>query len=226
MKTKNKLIKLLVFLVFGLAIKNLTFAQTINIQAGISTSKINWISNSRVRNLYTSFDEPIKSYTILVGIDYLDKRYVNLSSNFGIIRKGGKDVTKIYDQNGIYTGENYTKEAKLDYLSINTSFEFKYPIASSIYPFIGIGSRLDFLINHSDDFNDFKDYDKLKNIIPGILLGGGMKYEFDNFNIGLRSDYYIDLIKVANWQTSHPFLKGGEVTMKTLTINLIFGVTI
>ncbi|WP_442267602.1 outer membrane beta-barrel protein [Tenacibaculum sp. ZS6-P6] len=198
----------------------ITHGQTLKIQGGTSISKLNWkLSGINDNSFYT---QTLIGYSIFVGLDYFDKQYFNLSSNIGMIRKGGKDEIQLTNQFGEFTGQIVTEKPSLDYLSINTTIDFKYKIKENISPFISFGPRFDYLINSSTHFESLKDINELKRTSLGLIFGGGLKYDTSNFQLGLRADYYLDFTKVANWETENT-TNGREVTIDTFTINLTIG---
>jgi hypothetical protein len=207
-------------LLIGLTIAVLLNAQTINIQGGTSFSKLDW--ELKGINVDPFLTETLIGYSFFAGLDYLDKQYFNLSSNIGMIRKGGKGEVELTNINGDLTDETVTVKPNLDYFSINTTFDLKYRIKEAVSPFISIGPRLDYLVSSSKMFDDLKDMDELNNVAIGLILGGGLKYDYSNLQFGLRADYYIDFTKVADWKIEETNTEG-EVTVNTFTINLTIG---
>lgn len=209
-----------VLLLIGLTMVILSYGQTIKIQAGTSISKLDWqLKGVTIGSIY---DETLIGYSIFAGVDYLDKRYFNLSSNIGMIRKGGKDEFALMDQNGVLTGQTITEKATLDYLSINTMIDLKYRIKEIVLPFISIGPRFDYLVSSSKHFDSLKEIDELKRISIGLILGAGLKFDISNLQFGLRADYYLDFTKVADWTIENSEISG-KVTVNTFTINLTIG---
>ena len=207
-------------LVIGLIIAILTNGQTIKIQGGTSISKLDW--ELKGINVDPFYKETLIGYSFFAGMDYFDKKYFNFSSNIGMIRKGGKDEIQLTDQYGELTGQTITEKPTLDYLSINTMIDLKYPIKEIVSPFISFGPRFDYLVSSSKHFDTLKEIDELKSTSIGLLLGGGLKYDISSLQFGLRADYYLDFTKVANWTIENTG-NGGEVTVNTFTINLIIG---
>ncbi len=203
-----------------LLISRISFGQTINFQAGTSISKLNW--NLKGINIDPIYQKTLIGYSVFAGVDYIEKKYCNLSSNIGIIRKGGKGEFQLTDQNAEYTGETKTVKPTLDYLSLNTLIQLKYKIKEKITPFISIGPRFEYLYRSSNDFDGLQELDELKGSALGLLLGGGIKYEFSKLQIGLRSDYYLNFTKVAEWSIQQAGI-AGEVTVNTFTINMTVG---
>lgn len=198
----------------GLLLIGLTFAillngQTIKIQGGTSISKLDW-QNADQRN-----NKKLIGHSVFAGLDYFDKQYFNLSSNIGLIRKGGE-----YDIN-FDSDEIASDKPILDYLSMNTTIDFKYSIKEKFTPFISVGPRVDFLIKKKY-FYSLKGNGELNDASIGLLLGGGFKYDISNLQFGLRADYYLNFTEVADW-TIESIGKGGEVSVNTFTINLTIG---
>ncbi|NLD50204.1 MAG: PorT family protein [Clostridiaceae bacterium] len=209
-----------VLLLFGLTIAIFTNGQTIKIQGGTSISKLDW--KLKGTNIDPLYNETLIGYSIFAGLDYLDKQYFNLSTNLGMIRKGGKDEILLTDPYGELTGQTITEKPTLDYISINTMIDLKYRIKEIVTPFIGFGPRFDYLVSSSKHFDILEDIDELKSTSIGLILGGGLKYDISNLQFGLRADYYLDLTKIADW-TFENTGNGGEVTVNSFTINLSIG---
>ena len=205
-------------LLIGLALTIFANGQIIQVQGGTSISKLDWNLDGFYSDL---FSETLIGYSVFTGIDYLDKQYFNLSSNMGVVRKGGKDKIKYADQSGLPV-QTLTEKATLDYLSINTTIDFKYRIKETIFPFISFGPRFDYLLNSGKHFDALKKSDILKNTSIGLILGGGLKYNISNLQFGLRADYYLDFTKVANWTTENSE-NVGKISVNTFTINLSIG---
>lgn len=207
-------------LLIGLTIAVLTYGQTIKIQGATSISKLDW--KLKGMNIDPFYNETLVGYSIFAGLDYLDKPYYNLSTNIGMIRKGGKDEVVLTDLFGELTGQTITEKPTLDYLSINTMIDLKYKIKETVTPFISFGPRFDYLVSSSNHFDSIEEIEELKSTSIGLILGGGLKYDISNIQFGLRADYYLDFTKVADW-TIENTENGGEVTVNTFTINLSIG---
>ncbi len=210
--------KQLKLLVFGLLLSNLAIGQTVKIQTGTTWSKLDW----KIGNLdLAPYNETLIGYSVFAGIDYLENKCFNLSSNLGFIRKGGKGTLTFTTETGEPIDEK-TEKVKLDYITINTILDIKYPIKDKILPFISVGPRFDYLASYSKEFNGLNEIDALKKYNIGLILGGGIKYDLSKVQIGLRADYYLNFDKVADWPAQTGNL-GGKVNDKTLTLNLTIG---
>ena len=194
----------------GLIIAILTHAQTIKIQGGPSFSKLNWGSPSL-------YDKTLTGYSVFAGIDYLNSKYFNLSSNIGMIRKGGKSEINISVP---LLPATIIEKPTLDYISINTTIDLKYPI-KKMSPFISCGPRFDHLIKSSSQFGGLKALNVLENKSIGLLLGGGVKFDFSKIQLGLRADYYLNFTKIA--ERTDSFGNSQKVTVNTYTIDLMIG---
>ena len=206
-------------LIIGLTITFFANGQVVKLQGGTSFSTLDWKLNSID---FKIFDKTLIGYSIFVGIDYFDKQYFNLSSNIGMVRKGGKGNVPLTDFGGNIITER-TENALLDYLSINTTMDFKYPIKETISPFISFGPRFDYLLRSSNFFDILSEFDALKSSSIGLILGGGLKYDISNLQFGLRADYYLDFSnKVAEWTIDDTGING-QALVNTFTINLSVG---
>lgn len=188
-----------------LLISNFSFGQILKIQSGISISNIDFNLGS---NGWKYENKELIGYTFSVGADYLNEKYYNLSSNLLLLKKGGKVSAK--RENELDIDRNL--DLNLDYLSLNTTFELKYPLKNKITPFLSYGPRIDMLLNK----NYLINYNKYNY---GLLIGGGLKYDMEKIQIGLRTDYYINL-KVINKENTHSF---GIINDRTFTCNFTVG---
>jgi hypothetical protein len=204
----------------SMTITILVNGQTIKIQAGTSISNLDW--KYKGINVDPVYKETLIGYSFFTGMDYFDKQYFNLSSNIGMIRKGGKGEIALIDQNGELAGQTIIEKPTLDYLSINTTVDLKYPIKEKVFPFICFGPRLDYLFNNSKHFDGLKDLNELNNTTIGLILGCGLKYYISNIQLGLRADYYLNFTKVADWTIQNSGI-GGEINVNTFTTNLTIG---
>lgn len=212
--------KQLTIIIIGLTLTSLTFGQTIKFQGGISISNLDWTFT--MEKLGPLYNETLIGYSIFMGADYLDKKYFNLSSNIGMIRKGGKGEVQLSDHNGILLGQTIIDKAALDYLSLNTTFDVKYKIKELVAPFISVGPRVDYLFNWSNQFDGLEEINKLNKISAGLILGAGLRFDVSNMELGLRADYYLDFTKVAEWTGDLPNFSG-EIKTNTFTLNLTIG---
>lgn len=196
---------------------SITFSQTIYIQSGVSNSSIDWqiFQNLKI------FNKSLIGHSFFIGVDYLQKKYFNLSCNLGTLRKGGSDVFQYTDEFGNYLFSQ-TQKATADYISFNTTIDLKYPIKDKFIPFVSLGPRIDFLVSNSIEFKKLKDNNDLYKLNSGINFGLGIKYKISKFLIGLRGDYLMPFANIADYKTvvGQP---DKHIKDKTFLINFIFG---
>jgi len=194
--------KQLALLSIALLIAGVSFGQVLKIQSGVSISNIDIQTSGSSDNL-TQDNKRLVGYSFFVGMDYLQHKNFNLSSSIGMLRKGGQAL--------LYSNWGYGQgiKATLDYLSLNTTCDFQFPIEDKITPYISFGPRVDVLLNPISEYN---------KINYGLLLGGGLKYDINKkLQLGLRADYYLnfkDISKTGQTRT---------VSDKTFTTNLVLG---
>jgi len=207
-------------LLIGLTITIFANGQIVKIQGGPSFSqldlKLNLIDGGVYRN-----NETMVSYSVFAGVDYLEKKYFNLSSNIGMIRKRGRGAGARDYGSGWQFG--LSNKLSLDYLSMNTTMDFNYPI-KKISPFISVGPRFDYLLHSNNLPHAFADhFDAIKKTSFGLILGGGLKYDISKLQFGLRADYNLDFSKkIAEW----PDLETGsvcDILVNVFTVNLSIG---
>ncbi|MBV5281073.1 MAG: outer membrane beta-barrel protein [Paludibacter sp.] len=186
----------------ALLVTVLSFGQTLKIQSGVSISNI-YIQTSGASDNLTQDNKRLVGYSFSVGLDYLQHKNFNLSSNIGMLRKGGQAL--LYSTWGYGQGI----KATLDYLSLNTTCDFQFPIEDKITPYISFGPRVDVLLNPISEYSSFN---------YGLLLGGGLKYPLsDKLQLGLRADYYLNLRDISKTGQAR------TVSDKTFTTNLVLG---
>ena len=195
------------------------FSQTIFFKIGTSFSKLTWY-NSMIGK--KPFNKGIVGLNAMAGVNYLNYKYFYLSSNVGFIQKGGSQNVIITDNVGDSIGT--TKETeKLNYLTINTTFNLKIPIKKVIEPYLFAGPRLDYLITYKENFGLLKQFDdigKLNKFSYGLLLGGGVNCNIKKFRFGIALDYYLNINKQINY-TSNGFTN--KLFDNTFAINALFG---
>ena len=214
--------KQLKLLVISFLLSNLSFSQTINVQSGIAISKLDWVDINGAKR----FDQAIIGNSSFVGIDYLDRKYFSLSTNIGSVTKGGEE-DRIhwvnYGEDSMVAHDSSTIKATLKYVSINSTFNFKYPIKDKIIPFLNVGPRIDYLFaNNFVSVNGSGEIEELHKYNFGLILGGGVKYVFSKVQIGVRADKYINFNNIGKF--SHQFIDNTTTANdKTFTINLSVG---
>lgn len=166
-----------------------SFGQVIKIHAGISASTFSWKPSPPVN--YKHSQASISNKFVFLGVDYNNRKYFNLSSGIGIVSRSNESLVHLA------TGGNATTIQPaltiLNYLSLNTTLDLKYPTRFGLVPFFSFGPRVDFLrSNESNVFSYFRDSSNLYQVMYGLTFGPGIKYEIANFQIGIRYDLLVN----------------------------------
>ncbi|HTJ11024.1 MAG TPA: outer membrane beta-barrel protein [Dinghuibacter sp.] len=153
-------------------------AQTLNVEAGVSISKL---QDSFTREFYS---QHITTPTFGLGLQYFERKYFDLSTNVAYLRKGGHEPYAYNDASGQPRGADFT----LDYVSVNTLAEPKIPLDKHLGLFISVGPRLDFLAGHQDS-NVVFHAQPLQKTAFGLTLGGGFHYTISRLRFTGQADY-------------------------------------
>lgn len=190
--------------------------QVLKIQVGISNSSLDWELGNNSLKIY---DEKIKGHCLFIGLDYLEKKYFNLSSNIGFIRKGGRGFRFYVDPFGMpLIG---TKEkATIDYLSFINIVDIKYPIKEKIIPYLSIGPRVDYMISSNNNFKNTTTNYTMNKFSFGLNLCVGIKYQFSRFQIGVRGDYLVNFNKISSSNNNI----SQEIKDNTFLVNTVIGI--
>jgi Outer membrane protein beta-barrel domain len=185
-------------LLFSLILLGTTInGQTIYLKIGPSFSKLSW-NNSIINE--DPFNKGIIGFDAIAGINYLNFKYFNLSSNVGFIQKGGSESLTLTGALGdsLIT----VKETeKLNFVTINTTLNLKIPVKKILEPYIFVGPRLDYLISYKENIAFIKQFDdagKLNKFSYGLLLGGGINFNVKKIRLGITLDYYLNMNKLVN----------------------------
>jgi hypothetical protein len=191
--------------------------QIVKLQIGRNWSILRDGKSSPSFDPLKGFDEPFPGYSVFIGIDYLNLKFFNLSSNLGyILKKGEQSYISLRPNGG---SDLVTNKTNLGYLSINTTIDMKYPIRNLLIPFISLGPRLDYLISNKSESR----WDILKSSVFGITMGGGLKYNISKMQIGLRFDHYFNFNKNSELRAMPGytgFISAVPITEKTSLLSI------
>ncbi len=192
----------------------LTYGQIVTFQIVKNWSFLEDIDGKEIGG----FDKSFQGFSPFIGIDYLNFKYFNLSSNIGYLTKKRE---QIYIISGPYGGSAINK-TDFRFFTFNTRLDLKYPIRNLIIPYISFGPRLDHL-----------DYDKsdsrwtmTETSVFGMILGCGIKYSISKVQIGLRFDRYINFhsnSKLISVPSYSGYLSEEQITEKLSLISLGIG---
>ncbi|HLN73987.1 MAG TPA: hypothetical protein VK205_11875 [Prolixibacteraceae bacterium] len=173
----------------------LSFGQVIHLQFGPSISNLQW-SVENIRRIGS--DKTLTGRSAFIGLDYLNSRHFNLSTNVGYLQKGDRsDIAYIKGEGDILVFP--AMKALFEYFSFNTVAEIKLPISKRFIPYISFGPRVDYLFSYTKDFSFIEEINQMPRYAYGANAGGGIKLDFRRLQVGVRSDYYFNLNKMANW---------------------------
>jgi hypothetical protein len=113
---------------------------------------------------------------------------------------------------------------KLNYLTINTTFNLKFPIRKILEPYIFVGPRFDYLVSYKENvvlLKQFEDLDQLSKISYGLLTGCGINCTILKFQLGIAFDYYFNINKQVDFVSSYGVKN--QLFDRTYTINTLFG---
>ena len=166
-------------------------AQTINFQGGVSISNLHSVLYGTD---YTFLGHTRVDPSFSIGVEYLEKKYWSVSSNVGFVRKGGNES---WQDSPVQVGTTTASET-FDYVSINTLFNFKYPLKGNWMPYLSFGPHADFMTSHTHFFPYF-DYPGVGlRRSYGIVYAVGIRYAFTHFLIGLRAEHLVDVTPLAH----------------------------
>jgi hypothetical protein len=202
---------LLLLLAIGLVAAN-SSAQSFTLAGGATLSTLSW-DLEHISSADPKYGETLVGYSVFAGVDYVERRYFSLAAHLGMLRRGGSSQLTTAEQ-------QLTEQLTLDYLSLNTTLDLKYPLGGGRYlPFVSVGPRLDYLVGHSRHFDLIEDMNQLRSLAAGMLLGAGGKVAAGNLLLGLRADYYLNFGPVADWRKLNPG-QGGRISVSTLALSL------
>jgi opacity protein-like surface antigen len=167
----------------------ISYGQNVSLQIGRNWSVLDDGKGKQPIDPLKEFKEPFTGYSIFIGVDYLNRKNYNLSSNLGYITKKGEHSFQSLRPNG--GSDLITYKTDLGYLSLNTTVDLKYPVRDLLIPYVCFGPRLDYLISDKSESR----WKILKPYVFGMTLGGGIKYNLSKMQIGLRFDQYLNFNK-------------------------------
>lgn len=214
-------------------------AQTIFADGGMSASRLklkvtpSYPGLEDVMNDF--FNQTITGYSINVGAKYRKRKYYNMYSMAGIVKKAGKRNINLSDYPNIGVIQNinvydfgitkYTVKGELQYLVFSTGVDVKYPLGDKFYPFIRLGPHIDYLLDFTNNIEQFigDQQQELNAVQAGLLMGAGMAYKINRFEIELKSSYLLNFLKI--YERKEPTLSKPSVEFNdnTFIFNLGLG---
>ena len=125
---------------------------------------------------------------------------ISLKTKSLVISKGGKENEQT--QNGILTGN-----VIMNYFSVNTALDLKFPIKDKFIPYLSFGPRFDNSLFDNNILSNFK------STSIGLIFGGGLKFDLNKYQLGLRYDYYQDFTKLVDTYGISRYQRAFDINM-------------
>lgn len=194
-----------------------SIGQVARLQLGPAVSNLEW-SVDNIRRI--GHEDNLTGKSIFIGLDYMNRNHFNLSTNIGYLQKGDRsEIAYTNDEGEVLKFPML--EAIFDYFSVNTLAEIKLPIHQQFIPYVSIGPRIEYLSSYSKDFSFIEEMNELPKISYGVNVGGGIKLDFQRLQVGIRTDYYLNVRKMADWISNSD--DSGWIEDKTYLVNLTVG---
>lgn len=194
-----------------------SYGQVIHLQLGPTISNLEW----SVENILPiGPNKYLTGKSAFIGVDYLNSRHFNLSTNLGYLQKGDRSEIAYIKEDGEMLAFPLMK-AMFEYFSVNTLAEIKLPVMRRLIPFVSIGPRMDYLYSYSKDFSFIEEINELPHYSYGLNVGGGIKLGFRRLQLGVRSDYYLNVRRMADWVSNSN--DSGWIDDQTYLVNLTVG---
>jgi hypothetical protein len=131
------------------------------------------------------------SYTVQVGVDYLERNWFSLSSQIGYTRIGGHETNDLLTR-----PEWQTITEQKDYVQLNTTFR-PYVKAASTKIFIGAGPTLSILAGNRNFGSTLYEGYHYNRFRVGGKAEVGITEDIKKFRFGLVGAYLLDLSPAA-----------------------------
>lgn len=184
-----------------------SYSQSLKFNAGTAMSKLNWKPTG-------GFDKMLISFTGGVGITYLNRKSVDLTTSINYLQKGGKDEVQFTDNSGSFL-RNETVKAQFNYVNLSQSIRLKYP-SKKIMPYINAGFYVGYLTSTSDLINK----DVMNDINFGGIAGLGIVKKIKKNEIGLEINYLPSFNKIRDTSDDQYH---SEIKDNTFSVTLVFG---
>lgn len=189
-------------LLFFLLIANSSciFGQVVKVDGGVNIGKF---ANSEKlpilnSNLYT--------YSVKIGLDYMEHEKYYLSSQIGYTTLGGKEVNMLLEDPDKEISE------KWNFVEVNTTFRYKFPIKGS-HVFIGAGPKMNFLIDSSKFNSWIYDGYEINKVNIGAKTELGYAVDINHLRAGFVSSYNFDFTPIGGTKF---------IDLKNTSFSLIF----
>jgi len=183
-------------------------AQDFHVQTGTTFSAIKNKWGDKDKGYTTDY---LTGFAFHVGVDYLKKKSFNLSSNIGYVRKGFREHITFQPLPGEDTQQETGRDLKLhrDCLHLNTLANYHFPLNEKLSFFVNLGPYVGFPVGGDDFISD--------TVLFGLLPGGGFKYNFDTYQLGIVFNYYWDFNHLDDYYVDLPVYDNNTVISTSRT---------
>ena len=160
---------------------------SVSVEAQVSRVKMEGgVGFSSMRGMYW-FDEVVHPFYFTVGAEYLDRDWFHLSSNVGVVRKGGKDDLRIS------MDEVADWSLRGTFFTLNTLFDVKKVSYDGYTFYAGAGPVLNIKMGKSEKISS-KSHDEslgmdFNPVHLGVRCELGVKKDFKRTALGLVASY-------------------------------------
>jgi hypothetical protein len=171
------------------------------------------------------FQDPLISYSVTVGVEYLERKNYSLASEILFYQSGGKESEE--DLNN-YHLVNTSGKAVLSYMSFGTYINFN-PIDKAFKLQIQCGPRIDYVIGglNAGSYRWIDINEELSRFNFGFTLGVGTYYNVKQFVVGVKAQYLNKFKKVADFDPESPennfAIMGAEVSEQVFLVSFSIG---
>lgn len=175
------------------------YSQTIYLKLGTSLSKLGltYIYQAGTEQQY---DDPLLSYALSTGVEYLQHKYFSISSDLLLYKSGGKYSTDEMNTNFVFISPD---KISVSYLSLGSSFNFD-PINNKYKLQLSFGPRLDYIIGgvKNEPYNWIDKANGLNKLNYGFTAGAGLFYNLNEYVLGVEAQYLYRLRKLSELKGS------------------------
>ena len=152
------------------------------------------------------------------GAEFLDKEYIRVNIDIGLIQKGLKEKAIVVNSVGKVIG-NQELITRFNYMFIATTGKLQYQKGSWM-PYVFMGPRLDFQLSFKTNYAIAAFSGNFAKVIFGLNYGMGVQYMIDQIGMGLEISRHQDLTKVYDAPQSSTNT-GLRIKNNAFTFNLV-----
>lgn len=200
-------------------------SQTLHVALGTSHSNLDWTFLVLDGFKEKQYRKASVGYAANVGIEYLDRKLLSLSSDVYFYKSGGQYTEAEKNANFVFQAPS---KVEITYLSLGTCLNIN-PLNDKFKLQFQLGPRVDFMVKGQKDapLSWSDDGGGLAKINVGLTGGIGLYYQAGgNMTLGIKGLYLQRFIKLADLEPrlNGQFEYGGaSATEQTVLLNLSAG---